>query len=50
MRVVTGEEIERLLDYPYLVAAIGAAFAGAVVAPPATTIAFRGRAPKRASS
>jgi ornithine cyclodeaminase len=34
MRAVSGEEIERLLDYPYLVEAIRAAFAGAVAAPP----------------
>jgi ornithine cyclodeaminase len=34
MRVITGNEIERLLDYPYLIETIRAAFAGTVVAPP----------------
>src|SRR5665213_1656205 len=34
MRVVAGDELTRLLDYPTLIAAIGAGFSGSLRAPP----------------
>ena len=34
MRVVDGDELTRLLDYPTLIAAIGAGFSGSLFAPP----------------